>query len=55
MKKILTEASTIANAYARTVVFSPRNEEVYFYPGSVSGIHLWLEGAMSFSTMASEC
>ena len=33
MKAILTEASTIANAYARTVVFSPRNQEVYFYPG----------------------
>lgn len=33
MKKILIEASTIANAYARTVVFRPRNDEVYFYPG----------------------
>ena len=33
MKKILTEASTIANAYARTVLFRPRNENVYFYPG----------------------
>jgi hypothetical protein len=33
MKRILSEASTIANAYARTVVFRPRNEEVYFYPG----------------------
>ena len=33
MKKILSEASTIANAYARTVVFRPRNEGVYFYPG----------------------
>jgi len=33
MKKILTEASTIANAYARTVLFRPRNEDVYFYPG----------------------
>ena len=33
MKKILTEASTIANAYARTVLFRPRNESVYFYPG----------------------
>jgi len=33
MKKILTEAATIANGYARTVLFRPRNEDVYFYPG----------------------
>jgi hypothetical protein len=33
MKKILTEASTIANAYSRTVLFRPRNQDVYFYPG----------------------
>lgn len=33
MKKILAEAATIGNAYARSVVFRPRNKDVYFYPG----------------------
>jgi len=33
MQKILVEAATIANAYARTVLFRPRDEKVYFYPG----------------------
>jgi hypothetical protein len=54
MQKILKEAATIANAYARTVVFRPRNENVYFTPGSVSGILLSREAAMSSSIMASE-
>ncbi len=33
MQKILTEAATIGNAYARSVVFRPRDRDVYFYPG----------------------
>lgn len=33
MKKILAEASAIANASARSILFRPRNENVYFYPG----------------------
>ncbi|MBW1750775.1 MAG: DUF1254 domain-containing protein, partial [Deltaproteobacteria bacterium] len=33
MQKILTEGAAIANAYARSVLFRPRNENVYFYPG----------------------
>ena len=33
MKEILEEGAAIANAYARSVLFRPRNENVYFYPG----------------------
>jgi hypothetical protein len=33
MKKILVEAATLGNAYARSVIFRPRNKNVYFYPG----------------------
>jgi len=33
MKKILVEAATLGNAYARSVIFRPRNQNVYFYPG----------------------
>ncbi len=32
MKKLLTDAATIANASARAIVFRPRNSAVYFYP-----------------------
>jgi len=32
MKKILTEAAAIGNASARSILFRPRNKEVYFYP-----------------------
>jgi len=33
MKKILVEGATLGNAYARSILFRPRNENVYFYPG----------------------
>jgi len=33
MKKILVEGATMGNAYARSVLFRPRNENAYFYPG----------------------
>jgi len=33
MKKILVEGATLGNAYARSILFRPRNEKVYFYPG----------------------
>lgn len=32
MKKILTEASSLANAAFRGVMYKPRNPDVYFYP-----------------------
>ena len=32
-KKILTEAAAIGNASSRAILFRPRNEAVYFYPG----------------------
>ncbi len=32
MQKILTEAAAIANASARSILFRPRNKDVYFYP-----------------------
>jgi hypothetical protein len=33
MKKILEEAAAIGNAASRAILFRPRNEAVYFYPG----------------------
>jgi hypothetical protein len=36
MKKILTEAATIGNATARTIVFNPRGNEALIYPDSNS-------------------
>lgn len=33
MKEILDEGAKIGNAYARSVLFRPRNKNVYFYPG----------------------
>ena len=32
-KKILTEGAAMGNASARAILFSPRNENVFFYPG----------------------
>jgi hypothetical protein len=34
MKKILTEALTLANATSRTVFMAPRDPTLYYYPGS---------------------
>ena len=33
MKEILKEAAAIANASARAILFRPRNQQVFFYPG----------------------
>ncbi len=33
MRKILDEAAAIGNASARAILFRPRNQSVYFYPG----------------------
>ncbi len=33
MKKILAEAAVLGNAAARAILFSPRDENVFFYPG----------------------
>jgi hypothetical protein len=33
MKKILADAAAMGNASARAILFSPRNENVFFYPG----------------------
>ena len=48
MQKILTEAVAIANATARSIVFRPRLDGAYLYPGSawttafVGGSYQWL-------------
>jgi hypothetical protein len=34
MKKILTEALTLANAHSRTLFMAPRDPTLYYYPGS---------------------
>jgi hypothetical protein len=51
MKAILTEAVAVGNATARTILFEPRNPEVYFYPDRkwltpfVGGSYQFLDGA----------
>jgi hypothetical protein len=51
MKAILTEAVAVGNATARTLLFEPRNPEVYFYPDRkwmtpfVGGSYEFLDGA----------
>ena len=34
MKKILTEALTLANATSRSLLWKPRDPDWYYYPGS---------------------
>jgi hypothetical protein len=51
MKAILTDAVAVGNATARTILFEPRNPEVYFYPDRkwmmpfVGGSYQFLDGA----------
>ena len=51
MKAILTEAVAVGNATARTILFEPRNPEVYLYPDRkwltpfVGGSYQFLDGA----------
>jgi hypothetical protein len=51
MKAILTEAVAVGNATARTILFEPRNPDVYFYPDRkwltpfVGGSYEFLDGA----------
>ncbi len=49
MKKILTDAVTVGNATARTIMFRPRDERTYLYPNSswktffIGGDYKWLD------------
>ena len=49
MQKILTDAVTVGNATARTIMFHPRDERAYLYPNSswktffIGGDYRWLD------------
>lgn len=49
MKKIYDDATKIADAIGRTILYAPRDKEVYFYndrqwyTGFLGGSHLWLK------------
>ena len=49
MKKILTDAVTVGNATARTIMFQPRDKRAYLYPNSswktffIGGDYRWLD------------